>query len=254
LSDIFREVDEDLRRQRAEELWKTYGSYAAAAVVAVVAVVAGVSWWNSARQSASEEAASAFVAASKIAESGEDPAAAADAFAAIAKDASGGYGTVAAMRAASLQAESGDIEGAVAAFDAIAAGSGDKTLRGLAGIKAALLLSDTASPDELEVRLTPLAAEGSAWRYSALELMGYAALRAEDHEKAALHYQTLADAPLAPPLARERARNMLRGLQLEGPVARQLPTEPEASPEVAGQEPTPQSETLETVTEGEAAQ
>ncbi|MGD1935142.1 MAG: tetratricopeptide repeat protein [Candidatus Phaeomarinobacter sp.] len=222
MSDIFREVEEDLRRERAEDLWKSYGAYAIGAVVGIIAIVAGVSWWNSASQSAAEGAAREFVAASQLVEEG-DTQAAADAFAAIAESASGGYEAAASLRAASLQAQAGDVEGAIATFDAIAAGGGDETLKGLASIRAALLMADTASPDDLKIRLTPLAAVDSPWRFSALELLGYAALRDSDTNSAAEYYQQLADATGGPPLARERARDMLRGLQVEGPVARQLP-------------------------------
>jgi len=222
LSDIFREVDEDLRRHRAQELWRRYGAYAVAGALALVAAVAGVTWWNAAQRSASETAARAFVEAGDVAETG-DAVAAAEAYAAIAAQAGGGYGAVAGMRAAGLLAEAGDVDAAVAAYDAIAAGNGDVILRELAGLKAALLLADTASPDELKIRLTPLAREDSPWRFAALELLGFVALRDNDRTAAAGYYQTLADADGAPPFARDRARNMLRGLQLERPAARQLP-------------------------------
>lgn len=238
MSDIFREVEEDLRRDRAEDLWKSYGVYMIAAAVGVVAIVAGVSWWNASQQSAAEDAASKFVAASQFVEDG-DPAAAADAFAAIAQSASGGYEAVASMRAAGLQAEAGDTEGAIATYDAIASGSGDDILKGLASLKAALLMADTASTDELKIRLTPLANEGSPWRFSALELLGYVSLREDDATSAGEYYQQLADAAGAPPLARERARDMLRGLQLEAPIARQLPATEvptEGEPAVDGSE------------------
>jgi len=222
LSDIFREVEEDLRRERAEDLWKSYGAYVLGGAVALVAIVGGVSWWNAARQSAAEDTASKFVAAGELVAEG-DTVAAADAFTAIAQSAGGGYEAVASLRAAGLQAQAGDVEGAVATYDAIAAGSGDSTLKGLASLKAALLMADTASTDELKIRLTPLADGSSPWRFSALELLGYVSLRDNDTTAAGEYYQQLADATGAPPLARERARDMLRGLQIEGPVVRQLP-------------------------------
>jgi hypothetical protein len=225
LSDIFREVEEDLRRERAEDLWKSYGAYVIGAAVALVLAVGAFSWWNTATQSAAEDAARALVSADKLADEGETAQAAA-AFEAIAEDASGGYEAIAGIRAAGLLAESGDTQGAVARLDAIASGSGDDTLRSLAALRAAMLLADTASPDELSIRLSPLAEEGEPFRFSALELLGYAALRAGDKTAAGEYFQTLADAAGAPPLMRERSRDMIRGLQLEGPIARQLEVVP----------------------------
>ena len=46
LGDIFREIDEELRHDKAAELWKKYGNYVAAAAVLIVIVVAGLSWWQ----------------------------------------------------------------------------------------------------------------------------------------------------------------------------------------------------------------
>jgi hypothetical protein len=41
MSDIFREVDEDVRRDRFEQIWKQYGSLIVAAAMIMVAAVAG---------------------------------------------------------------------------------------------------------------------------------------------------------------------------------------------------------------------
>ncbi len=222
MSDIFREIDEEIRRERAKDLWDRYGVYVIAAAVAVVVIVGAVSWWESSRRGAAEDAARAYLEADALAELG-DSEAAATAFAGIAEDAPGAYEELARMRAAALMAEAGDREGAVAAYDSIASNGSDDLLRGLATLKAAILLADTASPDELEVRLAPLSDEGDPWRASALELLAYAALRKDNRDQAVEQYQALAEMENAPPFARERARSMLRSLQNEGPVARQLP-------------------------------
>ena len=41
MSDIFQEVDEEVRRERLEQLWKRYGIYIIAAVLLVLACVGG---------------------------------------------------------------------------------------------------------------------------------------------------------------------------------------------------------------------
>ena len=47
MSDIFREVDEDLRRDRMERVFKRYGGIMLAAALAVVAATGGtVAWRN----------------------------------------------------------------------------------------------------------------------------------------------------------------------------------------------------------------
>ncbi|WP_425062538.1 tetratricopeptide repeat protein [Pyruvatibacter mobilis] len=234
MSDIFREVEEDLRRERYESLWDTYGAYVIGGAVALIVAVGAVSWWNASTKTAAEDAARAFVAADQLAEEGNTEEAAA-AFATLAEEGNGGYEAVAGIRAAGLMAEAGDVDGAVARLDAIAAGGGDDTLRSLAALRAAMLLADTASIDDLNIRLAPLAEEGEPFRFSALELLGFAALKAGDEDAAANNFQMLADAAGAPPLMRERARDMLRGLQVDGPVARQLPATPAGEANEAGE-------------------
>jgi len=41
MSDIFQEVEEDVRRERYEQLWKKYGNYMVAAAIVVVMAVGG---------------------------------------------------------------------------------------------------------------------------------------------------------------------------------------------------------------------
>ncbi|MEI9929239.1 MAG: hypothetical protein WDM89_01380 [Rhizomicrobium sp.] len=42
MSDIFHEVEEDVRRERFEKLWKQYGDYAVAALAVVILAIAGL--------------------------------------------------------------------------------------------------------------------------------------------------------------------------------------------------------------------
>jgi hypothetical protein len=44
MSDIFQEVEEDVRRERYEKLWKKYGNYIIALAVLIVAGVAAWQW------------------------------------------------------------------------------------------------------------------------------------------------------------------------------------------------------------------
>ena len=41
MADIFNEIDEDLRRERAKKIWEKYGNLIIAAAVLVVLIVAG---------------------------------------------------------------------------------------------------------------------------------------------------------------------------------------------------------------------
>src|SRR5258708_40059218 len=77
VSDIFTEVDEEVRREQLKKLWERYGNYViAAAFVLVFAVAAwrGYEWWET-RKAA--EAGAAYDAAARLADDGKHEEAAA---------------------------------------------------------------------------------------------------------------------------------------------------------------------------------
>jgi hypothetical protein len=177
VSDIFHEVDEEVRREQVKKLWDRYGILVVIAAVLIVAGVGGwrgYQWWQ-AKQAA--EASVAYDAASELVEQGKAAEGEA-AFAKLATDGTAGYRLLARLRAAGAEKNP---EAAVAAYDAIAKDpSVTTTLQELAAIRAALLLVDTAPLAEVTTRLEPLTAAGSAFRHTARELLALASVKAGD--------------------------------------------------------------------------
>src|SRR5258707_2386218 len=71
VSDIFHEVDEEVRREQLKKLWDRYGNYVVAAaflLVAAVAALRGYMWWEGKKAA---ESGAAFEAASTLAENGQ---------------------------------------------------------------------------------------------------------------------------------------------------------------------------------------
>ena len=170
MADIFRQVDDDLRRERYEKLWKRYGRYVIAAAVVVVLVVAGTQAWREYRESAREADSEQFNLAMSLAQAGRS-AEAINAFAALAADAGSGYAVLARLREAALRAESGDRAGALAVYNGLATdGSADALYRDLAVVLYALNDLDGDDPTALLARLAPLTEGGNPWRFSAREL------------------------------------------------------------------------------------
>src|SRR5690606_8957185 len=123
VSDLFREVDEELRRDRAVELWKRYGPYVVGAAVAiVVATGAYVAWRDYTQQQAAEQG-TAFFAATALASSGATKEAI-SAFEELAVSATTGYATLARMREAALKADAGEREAAIGLYRSVAEDSG----------------------------------------------------------------------------------------------------------------------------------
>jgi hypothetical protein len=203
VSDIFQEVDEEVRREQFKKLWERYQVYIIAAAVLVVLAVAGwraYDWWETKKAA---EAGAAFEAAIALSEQGKH----ADAEAAFAKIAEGStttYRSLALMRAAAELALT-DPKAAVAAYDKIAANSSvSAELRDLAGLRAGALLVDSGSFADARQRLEPLAEANHTFKHTARELLALAAWRAGDTAAARHWIEMISTDPGTPPDERNR--------------------------------------------------
>jgi len=212
VTDLIREVDEELRAERALRLWKRYGKYVIGAAVLVVAVTAGVVAWKEQQRKGREADGERYASALALAYEGK-VAEAGPAFAAVAKDGGPGYRALAGLHEAALKSRAGDGAGAVAAYDALAADSGlPSEMRDLATVLSVLKALDTVDPEAAAKRLEPLAKDGQVWRFTARELLAALALRRSDAARAKELYKALADDADSPPALRARATEMLSGL------------------------------------------
>ncbi|MEQ1718791.1 MAG: tetratricopeptide repeat protein, partial [Hyphomicrobium sp.] len=154
--DIFREVEEEIRKERFEKLWAEYGTYIAAVALAIVVLVGGWKFYEHRQAQRAEEAGARFNAAllALEAKKSED---AEKALQVLGQAGQGGYRALAQMRLAALEQSNGKPEAAVKAYDSVAADAGvDQTIRGLASLRAAMLRIDAADWTEMQNRLTPL--------------------------------------------------------------------------------------------------
>lgn len=206
MSDIFREVDEDLRRDRLLSIWQRYGGVLVAAAVAIVLVTAGSVAWRSWQASRAAEQTQALVAA--IERSEASPQAGADALAAFAADAEGGRATLARLYEAGTHARAGDRAAAARAYDAVAASDAEPAYRDLATILSVMVQLEGGDAAALRARLLPLTGPDNPWRFSARELDALLAARAGDRAGAAQRFRELADDPQAPQGVRSRAAEL----------------------------------------------
>ena len=217
--DIFDEVDEELRAERAQHLLKRYGGLIVAAAVLIVGAVAGWQGWRWYEARQDQAAAVEYLTAMTLADataagtSDTNRAAAIAAFNKLSVSAPEGYATLARLRDAALKAQSGDRAGAVALWDQVAAdSSADPLLRDLASLLWAEHQIDTADPALLEARLKALAAPDNPWHALADEQLALLDMRLgkSDQAKATLH--RLAQDTTAPNGVRGRASALLNRL------------------------------------------
>jgi hypothetical protein len=204
VSDIFQEVDEEVRREQLKKLWQRYGNYAIAACVLVVVAVGawrGYQWWENKRAA---EAGAAFEQAVTLAEAGKREEAA-TAFAKLASDGTTGYRVLARLREASELAPT-DRAAAVKAYDEIANDrSAGQVIQDLATLRAGYLQVDTSPYGEMRARLEPLIGPERAFRYSARELLALSAWKGGDMGAARQWADMIITDPQTPPAARSRA-------------------------------------------------
>jgi len=199
LTDVFREVDEEVRREQLLKLWRRYSKHVVAAVLLVLAIIVGIFGWRQWQEQRRIERADAYLAATAL-----PPAEAVGAFDAMVGD--DGYGVLARLRQASLLAELDRKAEAIAAFESIAADSGvPQAYRDLALILYAQHALGQAESGDLIQRLEPLTSADNPWRFSAMELTALAEFHAGNSERARTLFLTLADDPAAPAGLRGRA-------------------------------------------------
>ncbi|MEE8499267.1 MAG: tetratricopeptide repeat protein [Kiloniellales bacterium] len=213
MADIFKEVDEDLRRDNLEKLWKKYGFQFMGLAAAVVLGVAGVQGWQAYDLDQRSKLSDRYGAAHELAQSGET-AAGLDAMIDLSEASGDSYAGLAAFEEARLRVESGDTGGAIAVWDRIAEGSGlGPGFKEAATLFSILHQIDSGDPAALRARLEPLAADSQPFRSSARELLALIALGAGDMAVARDLYTKISDDREAPAGLRQRATQMLAALK-----------------------------------------
>jgi hypothetical protein len=211
LSDIFREIDEELRRENWAKLWERYSVYVIAFAVVIVLATAGIVYWREQQLRDRRAEGLRYMAALDLARTGQDDKAS-DAFAAIAREGGTGHAVLARFEDAAMRARLDDDAGALQRYDAIAADGGvDQVYRDLATLLGAMHRLDS-DPKAAADRVQPLTAAQNPWRPSALEVTALAKLKSGDAATARKAYQDLSDDLEAPQAIRQRAAEMVAAL------------------------------------------
>lgn len=216
MADIFREIDEEVRRDRAAAIWNKYGYLFIALAVVAVLGVAGWQYWQHRETLAAQAVGARLEAALKSSRDG-DGAQAETLLKDLIGNAPAGYAQVARFRLAAETAKRDPAAGA-SAFEALA---GDASLeqlyRDLARLRAGMLNVDLKPYAEVKAALEPLATPQGVWRHSAREMLGIAALKANQFEEAGRWFDAIVTDPATPQVLRQRT-DLYLALVRGGPV------------------------------------
>jgi len=212
VADIFQEVEEELKKDKALEWWKKYSPYIYSVAALIVLGTGGYQGWQIYDLNSRTESSEEMAAAVELARSGDTEGAVA-ALSELRDSGSSGYSLLAGFEKARLLSEEGDTAAAIAIWDEIAAsGNANPAFKGLAEILSVLHQMETADPDELNNRLAGLSGPGHPFRSTALELQAVLAMKKDDFETARTLYTQVTDDPEAPLGVRRRAAVMLEAL------------------------------------------
>ena len=204
MSELFDEVDEDVRRDQLKKLWDQYSIYIVAGAFLIIAAVGGWRGYQYLEAKKAAEAGAAFDRAVELSEANKHAEAEA-AFTDLAAKAPTGYRMLARLRAAA-EVASRDPQGAAKMYDDIAADRSVGALeQQLAKIRAAGLLLETSGYASMLARLEPLAAPNETFRHSARELLALSAWRGGDATATRKWLDLIANDGDTPPSLRSRA-------------------------------------------------
>jgi len=212
LGDIFQEIDEDLRRDRWEQVWKKYGQHLVAGAGAVVIATAGwVAWQEyTARQ---DVALTAALHGAMSRERAGNSAEAIAAFAAAADQGSDSQAALALFQEAALRAQNDDRDVALGIYLGLRGNESlDQPYRAMATIRAVELDLVNGDADRMLGWLGPLTDGASPWRHVAWELAALLQQRQGNLDAARNLFERLADDEESSATAKARAEAYLAQL------------------------------------------
>ena len=204
MSEIFDEVNEDVRRDQLKKLWDQYSIYIIAGALLIIASVGGWRGYQYLEAKKAAEAGAAFDKAAELSEANKHAEAEA-AFADLAAKAPAGYRVLARLRTAAEianrdQAAAAKMFGEIAADRSVGVAEQD-----LARVRAAQLLLESETYPNMKTRLEAAAAPGATFRHTARELLALSAWRANDSAATRQWLDLIANDGETPPSLRSRA-------------------------------------------------
>jgi hypothetical protein len=199
------EVDESLRQDRMLDILKKYGPWLLGLFLVIILVIGGWQGFREYQINQARNHADEYAAAQELARQGNLDGAKTE-FERLFNDGPRAYRAMARMEHSAILAQQGDLEGALAGFDAAAEASTDRIMRESAEIRAAYIAAETQDFAALRTRLQPLLESDGRVSYLAKELLAIEAWEAGETELARDTLQELTLAFEAPDAVRQRAQ------------------------------------------------
>jgi hypothetical protein len=216
-TDIFlREVDENLRRDRARDFAKRYGNWLIGGLILMLAAAGGWIYWQNVREQRAGRQVEELAEVYRNISTGKS-ASAAQPLERLAVEGTGPAVRASALfTAAALALEKNDQPAALAKYRSIATEAGfPQPYRDAALIRQTALEFDKLKPDEVIARLAPLAKPGKPWFGSAGEMTAMALIKQGKSAEAGRLFAAIAKDKSVPDPIRARSVQIAGSLGID---------------------------------------
>lgn len=205
MTDVFEEVEEQLRADRYKTLALRALPWVLGALVLALVIALAIWGWGAWQTRTVSEASETYAEGVEAFAAG-DLGKAEQRFAEVAEGSAKGYAAMALMQQAGLRLNEGKTAEAVALFDKAAEAAPNPILGDAARLKSAFALLDTAPLEDMEARLQPLTEDGRPYRAQALEALAFAKMMGGKMDDARADFGVITLMPGASDQARQRAQ------------------------------------------------
>jgi hypothetical protein len=213
VADLFQEIDDELRQDKASRLWKLYGKYLIAAAIIIITSVGGYKFWQQKQLDDGEKASIAYEAALARSASG-DFKGAIDQLNEKALGITPGYAALSQMQKANLAMKIKDFEAALITYKDIAENDDyPQSIKEWASFRHAAVRVEKQIDSNASADLDKLIATDSPWRFLAKEIKAIRETEIGNNSDAKAIFSELADDENAPERLRVRAAEFLQTLQ-----------------------------------------
>lgn len=213
MADLFQEIDDELRQDKASRLWRVYGKYVVAVAIVIIISVGGYKFWQQKQLDDGEKASIAYEAALARSASG-DHKGAIDQLNEEEIGTVAGYAALSQMQKANLAMKINDFEAALITFKDIAENDNyPKSINEWASFRYATVRVEKQIDSNALADLDSLIATDSPWRFLAKEIKAIKEIETGNKSEAKVIFSELADDENAPERLRVRAAEFLKTLQ-----------------------------------------
>ena len=212
MADLFQEIDDELRQDKASRLWRVYGKYVVAVAIVIIISVGGYKFWQQKQLDDGEKASIAYETALARSASG-DYKGAIDQLNEEEIGTVAGYAALSQMQKANLAMKINDFEALITLKEIAEHDNYPQSVKEWASFRYAAVRVEKQIDSNASADLDSLIATDSPWRFLAKEIKAIKEIETGNKSGAKAIFSELADDENAPERLRLRAAEFLKILQ-----------------------------------------